>query len=63
MNGINQNVNGGSVFRVDKFVVPAAARKEILVKVKTTHELLRHSRGSCRISCSSNFRGQANSTW
>ncbi|AZO06203.1 MULTISPECIES: antibiotic biosynthesis monooxygenase [unclassified Mesorhizobium] len=31
----------GSVFRVDKFVVPAEARDEILSKVFMTHELLR----------------------
>ncbi|TPN43314.1 antibiotic biosynthesis monooxygenase [Mesorhizobium sp. B1-1-9] len=45
MNDINQTVNGGSVFRVDKFVVPAAARDEILTKVRTTHELLRQQQG------------------
>ena len=45
MNDINQTINGGSVFRVDKFVVPAAAREEILVKVRTTHELLRQQQG------------------
>ena len=45
MNDINQNVDGGSVFRVDKFVVPAAAREEILAKVRTTHELLRLQQG------------------
>ncbi|MEP6566217.1 MAG: antibiotic biosynthesis monooxygenase [Mesorhizobium sp.] len=45
MSDINQDVNGGSVFRVDKFVVPAAAREEILAKVKLTHELLRRQQG------------------
>lgn len=28
-----------SIFRVDKFVVPAAAREEFLSKVRPTHEL------------------------
>ena len=41
----NHDVNGGSVFRVDKFVVPAGAREEILAKVKMTHELLRLQEG------------------
>ncbi|TGV83754.1 antibiotic biosynthesis monooxygenase, partial [Mesorhizobium sp. M2D.F.Ca.ET.145.01.1.1] len=45
MSVTNQNVNGSSVFRVDKFVVPAAAREEILSKVRTTHELLRQQQG------------------
>ncbi|MER8375627.1 antibiotic biosynthesis monooxygenase [Mesorhizobium sp. M1406] len=45
MSKTSQNVNGGSVFRVDKFVVPAAAREEILAKVRTTHELLRLQQG------------------
>jgi hypothetical protein len=35
----------GSVFRVDKFVVPANARGEILAKVRLTHELLRQQQG------------------
>ena len=41
----NQNQRDGSVFRVDKFVVPAAAREEIIGKVKATHELLRRQDG------------------
>ena len=45
MSKTNQSVDGGSVFRVDKFVVPAAAREEILAKVRTTHELLRLQHG------------------
>ncbi|MER9234837.1 antibiotic biosynthesis monooxygenase [Mesorhizobium sp. M0622] len=45
MSGINQAANGGSVFRVDKFVVPANAREEILAKVRITHELLRRQQG------------------
>ncbi|WP_181170410.1 MULTISPECIES: antibiotic biosynthesis monooxygenase [unclassified Mesorhizobium] len=35
----------GSVFRVDKFVVPAQARDEILGKARMTHELLRQQEG------------------
>ncbi|TJW06865.1 MAG: antibiotic biosynthesis monooxygenase [Mesorhizobium sp.] len=45
MSEINQAVNGGSVFRVDKFVVPANAREEIIAKVRMTHELLRQQQG------------------
>lgn len=45
MSTTNQDVSGGSVFRVDKFVVPANARDEILAKVKMTHELLRLQQG------------------
>ncbi|RWP46773.1 antibiotic biosynthesis monooxygenase [Mesorhizobium sp.] len=45
MSEINQAVNGSSVFRVDKFVVPANAREEILAKVRMTHELLRQQQG------------------
>jgi hypothetical protein len=43
MDQVNQQ--HGSVFRVDKFVVPAAAREEILAKVRMTHELLRRQQG------------------
>ncbi|MBB6408048.1 antibiotic biosynthesis monooxygenase [Mesorhizobium sangaii] len=45
MSKINQSADGGSVFRVDKFVVPAAAREEILSKVRATHEVLRRQDG------------------
>ncbi|WP_192365805.1 antibiotic biosynthesis monooxygenase [Mesorhizobium mediterraneum] len=45
MSKINQAVNGSSVFRVDKFVVPANAREEIVAKVRMTHELLRQQQG------------------
>ncbi|WP_376704995.1 antibiotic biosynthesis monooxygenase [Mesorhizobium sp. ISC25] len=45
MSEINQALSGGSVFRVDKFVVPANAREEILAKVRMTHELLRQQQG------------------
>ncbi|WP_217576869.1 antibiotic biosynthesis monooxygenase [Mesorhizobium sp. GbtcB19] len=40
-----ENHHTGSVFRVDKFVVPAAARDEIMSKVFMTHELLRQQEG------------------
>jgi heme-degrading monooxygenase HmoA len=43
MSEINQA--GSSVFRVDKFVVPANAREEILTKVRMTHDLLRQQQG------------------
>ncbi|WP_181165051.1 MULTISPECIES: antibiotic biosynthesis monooxygenase [unclassified Mesorhizobium] len=39
------NPRTGSVFRVDKFVVPAQARDEILSKARMTHELLRQQEG------------------
>ncbi|SFP92994.1 hypothetical protein SAMN03159463_05190 [Mesorhizobium sp. NFR06] len=39
------NHRTGSVFRVDKFVVPAQAREEILAKARMTHELLRRQEG------------------
>ena len=45
MDQVNQQHGNGSVFRVDKFVVPAAARDEILAKVRTTHQLLRQQQG------------------
>jgi len=35
----------GAFFRVDKFVVPAAAREEFLVKVMMTHKLLEAQEG------------------
>ncbi|RTM05306.1 MAG: antibiotic biosynthesis monooxygenase [Hyphomicrobiales bacterium] len=40
-----KNQRTGSVFRVDKFAVPAEARDEILRKVRMTHELLRQQEG------------------
>ena len=43
MNETNQQ--HGSVFRVDKFVVPVEAREEIVGKVRMTHELLRQQDG------------------
>ena len=41
----NQQFADAAVFRVDKFVVPAEAREEILRKVRATHELLRVQQG------------------
>ncbi|MBA1142158.1 antibiotic biosynthesis monooxygenase [Mesorhizobium neociceri] len=45
MDQLNQQHDKGSVFRVDKFVVPVEARQEILTKVRMTHELLRQQQG------------------
>lgn len=45
MSETNPQHGNGSVFRVDKFVVPSEAREEILVKVRMTHELLRRQQG------------------
>lgn len=45
MDQLNQQHDNGSVFRVDKFVVPVEARQEILTKVRMTHELLRQQQG------------------
>ena len=39
---------GVSVYRVDKFVVPAAAREEFLRRVEETHQLLRRQPGFIR---------------
>jgi len=36
------------VYRVDKFVVPAAARREFLDRVRQTHEVLRRQTGFIR---------------
>lgn len=62
MNGINQAGSGGSVFRVDKFVVPANAREEILAKVRMTHELLRQQQGFVQDFLLEQFSGPASST-
>jgi heme-degrading monooxygenase HmoA len=45
MDQLNQQHGSGSVFRVDKFVVPGEARQEIIAKVRMTHELLRQQQG------------------
>ena len=50
MDQLNQQLASEAVFRVDKFVVPAAAREEILRKVRATHELLRVQPGLTRRS-------------
>ena len=48
MDQLNQQLGSEAVFRVDKFVVPAEAREEILSKVRATHELLRLQQGFVR---------------
>ena len=37
-----------SIYRVDKFIVPQAAREEFLKKVHDTHSVLRHQPGFIR---------------
>lgn len=37
-----------TIYRVDKFVVPEAAREEFLAKIRQTHELLRQQPGFIR---------------
>lgn len=37
-----------AIYRVDKFVVPAAARDEFLARIRETHELLRRQPGFIR---------------
>lgn len=41
----NQGLEGGRVYRLDRFVVPAAARAEFLMRVGQTHEILRRQAG------------------
>ena len=53
----SKNHHNGSVFRVDKFVVPATAREEILGKVRMTHELLRRQDGFVRDFVLEQFSG------
>jgi heme-degrading monooxygenase HmoA len=36
------------IYRIDKFVVPAAARQEFLAKVRSTHQLLKAQPGFVR---------------
>ncbi|TPN79640.1 antibiotic biosynthesis monooxygenase [Mesorhizobium sp. CU2] len=52
-----RNHQASSVFRVDKFVVPAEAREEILGKVRMTHELLRRQDGFVRDFVLEQFSG------
>ncbi|MGX8008681.1 antibiotic biosynthesis monooxygenase [Mesorhizobium sp. ORM8.1] len=51
------NHHNGSVFRVDKFVVLAQARDEILARVFQTHELLRRQEGFVRDYLLEQFSG------
>jgi hypothetical protein len=41
----NQMDKSGRVYRLDRFVVPAAARDELLMRVYQTHEILRQQAG------------------
>lgn len=41
----NQGHEGGRVYRLDRFVVPPAARDEFLTRVGQTHEILRRQAG------------------
>jgi heme-degrading monooxygenase HmoA len=57
MDQLNQQFADEAVFRVDKFVVPAEAREEILSKVRATHELLRLQQGFVRDFVLEQFSG------
>ena len=41
----DQGYNGGKVYRLDRFVVPAQARDEFLMRVGQTHKILRKQWG------------------
>jgi heme-degrading monooxygenase HmoA len=41
----NQGLPSDRVYRLDRFVVPAAAREEFLTRVSHTHEILRRQAG------------------
>ena len=41
----NQGQASGRVYRLDRFVVPPAAREEFLMRVNQTHEILRAQQG------------------
>jgi hypothetical protein len=41
----NQGDKAERVYRLDRFVVPAAAREEFLMRVNQTHEILRSQAG------------------
>jgi heme-degrading monooxygenase HmoA len=41
----DQGYNGGRVYRLDRFVVPAEARDEFLMRVGQTHKILRKQWG------------------
>lgn len=62
MEQLNQQHGSGSVFRVDKFVVPSEAREEIIAKVRMTHELLRQQKGFVQDFLLEQFSGPGSST-
>ncbi|HEY6633718.1 MAG TPA: antibiotic biosynthesis monooxygenase [Rhizobiaceae bacterium] len=45
MSVLNQQDRGRRVYRLDRFVVPAPAREEFLMRVGQTHETLRRQSG------------------
>jgi len=45
MSHLNQADKSNRVYRLDRFVVPAAAREEFLSRVQVTHEILRRQHG------------------
>ena len=45
MNDIGDRQSSGRVYRVDRFVVPGAARDEFLARVRATHALLKRQAG------------------
>ena len=47
----------GHVYRVDKFVVPNAARDEFLARVQATHDVLRQQPGFVRDNLLEQFAG------
>lgn len=46
-----------TIYRVDKFIVPTAARKEFLERVRDTHEVLRRQPGFIRDALLEQFAG------
>lgn len=50
MTASSQGQNSGQIHRVDKFVVPDAARAEFVERVRGTHEILRTLPGFVRDS-------------
>lgn len=45
MRHLNQADKSNRVYRLDRFVVPAAGREEFLSRVQDTHEILRRQHG------------------
>lgn len=45
MSHLNQADKSNRVYRLDRFLVPAAAREEFLSRVQVTHEILRRQHG------------------